>query len=626
MSLANCVHTRTKITSFEQFCDAISEYIDVPGQTLNNALFTDEEFEAVAQLNDAFAWPEESNWINWREGLRQIFFYAQLSDQQLSVLENNNLSWLQGSPFFLHISNDDPTQVAYLPERDDLRVGDRMQRGRLGRFFTNHLDMTNENLVREIIGTFQADQHKWLLSDRLQDIVRVYQHGPNSCMSGVRNEGFAGVDPNDPKTHPAAAYASGDFAILASYSADGDLDDPNLRFSGRCLISLPYLQFIRIYGNTDSMCQMLNALHLNPAFHSFCPSNSFWNENELIFSNCNYDRLIHRKLNRLYPWPYVDAPNSVAVYDFDNTTRYPKTYRLLDRESERNVRGVKHLLLRSTAGRTSPPRSRTGVDPHYSSLYVDQRQAHDAQLETNRSLLFERFTELTQPLNPEERVFRPVAWNARPVVETYECGFCNETHTINPDGSNVVNYWGGKRMHADHTSNCAVIHQHQVVNLNHNPMHPRVSWDACDDVYLKLEDLSTMRGLLRVDHHFEIYESPSEELDDWVHYNIPTVNSILAQIHNMARALQRRNPDGNISKRHWLTEAWETLSYRFVMALSEDDFHDPTDICFTPIHPDYDEHTCTTRNQHIDAQFFHYFVVPFIKDIETEEARLEEAA
>jgi hypothetical protein len=487
MSLANCVHTRTKITSFEQFCEAISEYIDVPGQTLNNALFTDEEFEAVAQLNDAFAWPDESNWINWREGLRQIFFYAQLSDQQLGVLENNELSWLQGSPFFLHISNDDPTQVAYLPERDDLRIGDRMQRGRLGRFFTNHLDMTNENLVREIIGTFQADQHKWLLSDNLEDIVRVYQYGPNSCMSGIRNEGFAGVNINNPIVHPSAAYASGDFAILASYSADGDLDDPTLRFSGRCLISLPHLQFIRIYGNTDSMCQMLNALRLNPAFRAFCPSNSFWNENELIFSHCNYDRLVHRKIQRLYPWPYVDAPNSVAAYDYDNTTRYPKTYRLLDREEVRETRNVKQIMLRSTHGRCNPPRS-NGREPVYLPRYVDCAQAHDARLTQNRSLLFERFTELTQPLDPETRVFRPVAWNARPVVETYECGFCGETHTINPDGSNVVNYWGGKRMHADHTDKCATVHQHQIIHVNDNPLYPRVGWNACDDVYLKLTD------------------------------------------------------------------------------------------------------------------------------------------
>ena len=120
MPLATCVDTTNKLRSFDEFCQAISEYIDVPGQTLNNPLFTDEEFEAVAQLNDAFAWPDESNWINWREGLRQIFFYSQLNEHQLNVLNERELGWLQGAPFFLHIANDDPNQVAYLPERDDL--------------------------------------------------------------------------------------------------------------------------------------------------------------------------------------------------------------------------------------------------------------------------------------------------------------------------------------------------------------------------------------------------------------------------------------------------------------------------------------------------------------------------
>jgi len=621
MSLANCVHTRTKITSFEQFCEAISEYIDVPGQTLNNALFTDEEFEAVAQLNDAFAWPEESNWINWREGLRQIFFYAQLSDQQLSVLENAGLSWLQGSPFFLHISNDDPTQVAYLPERDNLRTEDRMQRGRLGRFFTNHLDMTNENLVREIIGTFQADQHKWLLSDRLEDIVRVYQYGPSSCMSGIRNQGVEGVDLSNPASHPSAAYASGDFAILASYSANGDLNDPDLRFSGRCLISLPHLQFIRIYGNTDSMCQMLNTLQLSPAFRAHCPTNSFWDINELTFSNCNYDRLVHRKLNRLYPWPYVDGANA-AFYDYANTTRYPKIYRLLDQTEQRGVMNVKQLQTRSTNGRHGPPRS-NGRESEYLQFHVERVGAHDHRLETNRSLLFERFTEITRPLNPEERVFRPVAWNARPAVETYECGFCNETHTINPDGSNVVNYWGGKRMHADHTIKCAVIHQHQVVNLADNPLIPAISWNANNDVYLKLEDLSTMRGLLRMDHTFELFESPGAELDDWVEYLIPTVNSTLTQIYNMGRALQQRNPNLG-DTRDWFVRAWRTFTEIF--SQGENNWHVTGEFCFQSSHPDYFEHHYNTKDESVDALFFHYFVVPFIKEIETQEAQLEEAA
>lgn len=623
MSLANCVHTRTKITSFEQFCEAISEYIDVPGQTLNNALFTDEEFEAVAQLNDAFAWPEESNWINWREGLRQIFFYAQLSDQQLNVLENAGLGWLQGSPFFLHISNDDPTQVAYLPERQNLRTEDRMQRGRLGRFFTNHLDMTNEDLVRQIIGTFQADQHKWLLSDRLEDIVRVYQYGPNSCMSGTRNQDVEGVDLSNPAIHPAAAYASGDFAILASYPANGDLDDPNQRFSGRCLISLPHLQFIRIYGNTDSMCQMLNAMQLSPAFRAHCPTDSFWKVNELTFSNCNYDRVVHRKLNRLYPWPYIDGANG-AYYDYANTARYPKIYRLLDRQEDREVRNVRWLQTRCTSGRHGPPRSK-GLPSEYRPSHVERAQEHDARLETNRSLLFERFTEITRPLNPEERVFRPVAWNARPVLETYECGFCNETHTINPDASNVVNYWGGRRMHADHTIKCAVIHRHRVVNLANLSMFPSLSWNPADDVYLKLQDLSTMRGLLRMDRAFELFEAPSTEVDDWVDYLIPTVNSTLSQIYNMSIALQRRDLPIEDTKNSLLI-AWNTFTEQF--AHIKDNWHRPTDFCFQTDHPDYFEHHHNTKDESVDAIFFHYVVVPFIKEqLETqEESQLEEAA
>jgi hypothetical protein len=93
----------------------------------------------------------------------------------------------------------------------------------------------------------------------------------------------------------------------------------------------------------------------------------------------------------------------------------------------------------------------------------------------------------------------------------------------------------------------------------------------------------------------------------------------------MARALQRNNP-GIASTRHWFLEAWLTLSSCFAMAGRDDEFHVPTDFCFETDDPDYLQHHYNTKYESIDSQFFHYLVVPFIKEKETEEAQLEEAA
>ena len=405
MTLATCVDTETKIRSFDEFCTAISQYIDVVGQKLNNELFTDEEFEAVAQLNDAFSWPDESNWVEWREGLRQIFFYSQLNEHQLNVLETNDLSWLQGAPYFLHIANDDAAQVAYLPTRDDMRTNDRMQRGRIGRFFNRHLEMDNENLIRELAAGFQSTQYKYVLSRDPEMFARVYKNGPRSCMS----HSFDRYN-----HHPASAYGSGDFAILASYPADGTLTNPALSFSGRAVISIAQNRLLRIYGNDDSIKEMMTLLNVKTATAASDP--------EYLF----YDRFL-KLHDRGVIFPYLDF--RAVVTDDPLTPRSGARARL--RVNDHRKRG-RHVNAYSTNGRVGWQNSRFAN----STWEETDLELHDAQVEPNWQALEQRFNALTAETT--ERVIRPILWNSAPVVQTYQCCLCAETHTINPDRSNIV--------------------------------------------------------------------------------------------------------------------------------------------------------------------------------------------
>lgn len=405
MTLATCVDTETKICSFDEFCTAISQYIDVVGQKLNNELFTDEEFEAVAQLNDAFSWPDESNWVEWREGLRQIFFYSQLNEHQLNVLETNDLSWLQGAPYFLHIANDDASQVAYLPRRDDMRTNDRMQRGRIGRFFNRHLEMNNENLIRELAAGFQSTQYKYVLSRDPEMFARVYKNGPRSCMS----HSFDRYN-----HHPASVYGSGDFAILASYPADGTLNNPALSFNGRAIISIAQNKWLRIYGNDDSIKEMMDLLNVK--------SSGVDPDPEYLF----FDRFL-KLHDRGVIFPYLDF--NAVVTDDPLTPRSGPRARL--RVNHRQRRG-RHVNAYSTNGRVGWQ----NANQSNSTWEETDLELHDAQVEPNWQALEQRFNALTAETT--ERVIRPILWNSAPVVQSYQCCLCAETHTIAPDRSNIV--------------------------------------------------------------------------------------------------------------------------------------------------------------------------------------------
>jgi len=439
MSLATCVEPR--IRSYDDFCGAISQYIDVPGQTLNNGEFTDEEFEAVAQLNDAFNWPDEQNWVEWREGLRQIFHYSQLSDHQLRVLDESeiNLSWLQGAPFFLHIANDDQTQVAYLPERTDYRNDDRMMRGRVGRFLTNHLNIEDEALTRLFSNTFNTENYQYILTRDPEEIVRIYKYGPRSCMSGRRW--------NDAR-HPARAYGSGDFAMLATYPSDGRLDNPELNFNGRALISIASGRCIRIYGNNESIEAMLGILAVGPP----CGY-----RHEDVRTNFKFDRFLHiSRGSGGYTFPYLDIPTRYVFRDplapqRGEDARWRNGGANGDRTEIKA--GVMSIGINSQTGGTRARRMYYANQPEeWPETVLEEMADHDNSVEEKWEALNTRFQQATTNNNDLPRVIRPILWNNRPQEATYDCPICGENKVVAPDFRNVLNDPENGYICKEHTS------------------------------------------------------------------------------------------------------------------------------------------------------------------------------
>ena len=420
MSLAAAIEARgNTINSFELFCEKVSEYIDVQGQDLHHARFNDTEFEAVAQLNEAFGWPSADNWVDWREGLRQIFWYAQLNDIQRQMLQDNNLEWLLGRPFYLHISNDDPTQVAYLPERDDVRNEDRMQRGRIGRFFSRHLNINDENFSRRLTETFNTSNWNYVLTRDRNMIRRIYRYGPRSCMSG---------NIRDP--HPAEAYGSGDFAMLASYAAGGSLGDQALSFNGRALISLANNFTIRRYGNDGGMEVALAALgteHGHP--------------------NASWDRLIKETEGGSYIFPYLDFTGSYRIIaDPLSPQRGAGAMWRNIPVPQNNVREivpnqVMSINSHSQAGRTRGRRLHNNAMDEWPEPVLESMRNHDALVEPAWESLLERFELFTRAAPSEDapRIIPVnIPWTARPEVQRRTCIICGEEITLNHDSSNVT--------------------------------------------------------------------------------------------------------------------------------------------------------------------------------------------
>jgi hypothetical protein len=148
---------------------------------------------------------------------------------------------------YAHVSIVDPGYVAYTKD-DEHGISDRQTRVRPGRYleqFYSHVDLETR---QQWIASCSADALALKIATTADEIRKVYENGPNSCMGGHRD----GCD--TPKFsswthHPAEVYAGPDLAVAYI----GTLD----RVSARAVVWPEEKTYSRTYGSTRVLEQVL---------------------------------------------------------------------------------------------------------------------------------------------------------------------------------------------------------------------------------------------------------------------------------------------------------------------------------------------------------------------------------
>lgn len=177
---------------------------------------------------------------------------------------------------FAHYSGD-KTKIAFTPN-DQFGESDRQLAMRPGRYLSLHTDFDAER-IKEICGTLFEHDAKLRFATTPDDIQRVYEHGPDSCMS-------KSPDHYSNFCHPVRIYGAGDLAIAYL---------ENERVTARALCWPDKMIYGRIYGDEHRIEQLLEAAGYR---HGNCAS--MWNGARLLRIEDDDERFVA---------PYLDDPN-----------------------------------------------------------------------------------------------------------------------------------------------------------------------------------------------------------------------------------------------------------------------------------------------------------------------------
>lgn len=194
--------------------------------------------------------------------------------------------WLESDAVlthFTHPSRVDPAKLAYT-QSEDHGLHDRQTRTTPGRYLRRYF---GDVLSAEQIEYWSVRWTETFAPRRLQfaatpeDIARVYENGPHSCMA------YPAGRFNSP-VHPCSIYGAGDLAV--AYITDGD------RITGRALVWPDRKVYGRIYGDVHRMETALEA-------------EGFKQGREGSFDGA---RLLNIPAGDVYTMPYLDYPLSAA--------------------------------------------------------------------------------------------------------------------------------------------------------------------------------------------------------------------------------------------------------------------------------------------------------------------------
>ena len=173
---------------------------------------------------------------------------VKFNDNIWSLAPWDDQSWFTSSPYamthFLHISEEDPLQVAYADSIDKF-IADRFIRTKPGRYLTKYFgDVLDENQIRTWSERIQAlaapAELLFIASDDKEGWERVYRDGPQSCMKGDDS---------------VQVYAHDKSVLRLAHLVHGN------RIVARCIVREDTNEYIRVYPNTDTAEN--NRWHMN---------------------------------------------------------------------------------------------------------------------------------------------------------------------------------------------------------------------------------------------------------------------------------------------------------------------------------------------------------------------------
>lgn len=189
---------------------------------------------------------------------------------------------------YVHVSRHDPLLVAYTASAEHGEA-DRQTRIAPGRYLTRFYgDVLTQKDIQYWCGRFKGenkDEIELKFASTPDDIVWVYENGPNSCMSG-------GADRFDADGyHPACVYGAGDLAV-AYILNDG-------RVTARAVCWPEKKIYGRTYGDGDALSTKLRA-----AGYAYGDESDF-----------DGARLLRIKCSNGFVCPYLDVGSYRRVED-----------------------------------------------------------------------------------------------------------------------------------------------------------------------------------------------------------------------------------------------------------------------------------------------------------------------
>ena len=187
-----------------------------------------------------------------------------------------SLSFLDGFPYYAHVSTRDATQIAYYPTMDHF-LQDRPVTTRAGRLFRKAIPMDRDDSIvasvtNEYMKHLNPPELKWARTE--DEIEYVFRNGPRSCMGGKEKE-EDGECYLLSKVHPTRVYATEDIAVAYIQRDNGDIPS-------RSVINMKHKKYNRIYGNVSHLKAALKGEGYSKGTLEGCRVKIMKDENDLI--------------------------------------------------------------------------------------------------------------------------------------------------------------------------------------------------------------------------------------------------------------------------------------------------------------------------------------------------------